>query len=70
MKEYYNKSWKQAWGTIGGLLIDLGKLSFGSLMLGSMLRGGLNPFQTFLFGAVLAMVFFAVGILLITLNKE
>jgi hypothetical protein len=30
--------------TIGNIFIDIGKLSFGGLMLGSILRGGFDPF--------------------------
>jgi hypothetical protein len=65
-----SKNWKQIRTTIGGLLLDLGKLSFGSLLLGSILRGGFDPFQTFIFGAALAIVLFALGIWLISRNKE
>jgi len=65
-----SKNWKQVWTTIGSLLLDLGKLSFGSLLLGSILRGGFDPFQTFLFGAGVAIVFFALGIWIISRNKE
>jgi len=65
-----SKNWKKAWATIGNLLLDLGKLAFGSLILGSVLRGGFDPFQTFLFGAGVAIIFFAVGILLTTKYKE
>ena len=61
---------RRSLAAIGSLLLDLGKLAFGSLILGSVLRGGFDPFQTFLFGAGVAMVFFAVGILLITKYKE
>jgi len=56
--------------TIGTILIDLGKLSFGSLLLGSVLRGGFDPMQTFIMGAALAIIFFIIGIILINRNKE
>jgi hypothetical protein len=65
-----NTNWKKSWATIGSLLLDLGKLAFGSLILGSVLRGGFDPFQTFLFGAGVVIVFFAIGILLTTKYKE
>jgi len=65
-----SKNWKQVKTTIGNLFLDLGKLSFGSLILGSILRGGLDPFQTFLFGAAVAIVLFVVGIWIISTNKE
>jgi hypothetical protein len=60
----------QVWTTIGNLLIDLGKLAFGSLILGSLLTGGIEPFLIGLFGTVSAMVCFIVGIFLIAYKKE
>jgi len=65
-----SKNWKKAWATIGSLLLDLGKLAFGSLILGSVLSGGFDPLQTFLFGSCVAIVFFAFGILLTIKYKE
>ena len=56
--------------TIGTICVDLGKLSFGSLILGAVLRGSLNPLEILLFGSAIAIVFFIVGISLIVLNKE
>jgi hypothetical protein len=53
-----SKSWKKTLAIMGNLLLDLGKLAFGSLILGSLLRGGFDPFQTFLFGSGVAIVFF------------
>jgi len=64
------KKRNQTGKTIGTILVDLGKLSFGSLLLGSVLRGGFDPLQTFIMGAVLAIVLFAIGIVLITRSKE
>ena len=55
---------------VGTILVDLGKLSFGSLLLGSVLRGGFDPLQTFIMGAVLAIILFVIGIVLITRSKE
>jgi len=65
-----SKNWKQLRKTIGTIFVDLGKLSFGSLILGSVLRGGFDPFQTFVFGTALAIVFFVVGVLLLIKDKE
>ena len=64
------KNWNQVKKSIGTIFIDLGKLSFGSLILGSVLRGGFDPMQTFIFGAALAIVFFIVGILVVAKTKE
>ena len=61
---------KQVKTSIGNLLVDLGKLSFGSLILGSILRGGQDPFQILSFGAALTVLFFVVGICIIYFNKE
>jgi hypothetical protein len=64
------KNWKPIGTTIGSLLLDLGKLSFGGLLLGSILRGGLDPFNTFLLGGGLAIGFFIGGIIIIAINRE
>ena len=65
-----SKNWKQVKTTIGNLFVDLGKISFGSLMIGSILRGGLDPFQTFVFGATVSMISFVAGIWIISTSKE
>jgi len=65
-----SKNWNQVRKTIGNILIDLGKLSFGSLILGSVLRGGFDPLQTFIFGTALAIVFFVIGLILSNSIKE
>jgi hypothetical protein len=64
------KNLKQVKATIGNLFIDLGKLAFGSLILGSILKGGIEPFLILVFGAASAILFFLIGILIIALNKE
>jgi len=65
-----SKNWNKAKTTIGNIFVDLGKLSFGSLILGSVLRGGLDPFQTFMFGAAVAIIFFVIGIWFVAAGKE
>ena len=65
-----SRNWDKAKTAIGGILIDLGKLSFASLMLGSILRGGLDPVQTFISGTAVAGVFFIVGIRFIAGVRE
>jgi hypothetical protein len=65
-----DKKRTQTGKTIGTIMIDLGKLSFGSLLLGSVLRGGFDPLQTFIMGAVLAIILFVIGVVLITRSKE
>ena len=64
------RNWKLIKTTIGNLFIDLGKLAFGSLILGSILRGGLDPFQTFVFGSVITILLFVVGVWIISTSKE
>jgi len=65
-----SKSWKDLYTTVGTIFVDLGKLSFGSLILGSVIRGGFDPFQTFIGGAVIAVVLFVIGVALILRGKE
>jgi hypothetical protein len=65
-----NKKWNHLSATIGTLFIDMGKLSFGSLMLGSILKGDVDLFQLFIFGAATAMVLFAVGVWFVSMSKE
>ena len=52
------------------MMIDLGKLSFGSLILGSVLRGGFDPFQTFIGGVAIVIFLFTLGIIFIQKSKE
>jgi len=65
-----SKNWNQVSKTIGTIFIDLGKLSFGSLILGSVLRGGFDPLKTFIFGTAIAIIFFIVGVILLARAKE
>jgi hypothetical protein len=65
-----NKKWKQLSITIGNIFIDLGKLTFGSLMLGSILKGGTDLFQMFTFGAAITMVLFVAGVWFVTISGE
>jgi len=65
-----SKSWKKTKTTVGNIFIDLGKLSFGSLILGSILRGGIDPLQTFVFGTAVVTILFAVGVLFVNADKE
>ena len=65
-----NKEWQRLSGTIGTIFIDMGKLSFGSLMLGSILKGDIDLFHMFIFGAATAMALFAVGVWFVSMGKE
>ena len=64
------RNWKHLFATIGTIFVDLGKLSFGSLILGSILRGGLDPLQTFIGGVAIAVVLFVTGVIFILKGKE
>jgi hypothetical protein len=65
------KNTKQKYAaTIGTVFIDIGKLAIGSLIFGSVLRGSLNPIQVLLFGAIFAIVFLVIGVILVVLFKE
>jgi len=65
-----SKGWKHLYTTIGTIFVDLGKLSFGSLILGSVIRGGFDPFQTFIGGVVIAIFLFVFGVVLTMKGKE
>ena len=52
-------------GIIGTIFVDLGKLSFGSLILGSVLRGSLDPFQVFILGSAASFLAFTIGVILV-----
>ncbi|GHT65256.1 hypothetical protein FACS1894110_06690 [Spirochaetia bacterium] len=65
-----NKKWQRLSKTIGTVFVDLGKLAFGSLMLGSILKDEIDPFQTFIFGTGIAVIALAVGIWFISMSEE
>jgi hypothetical protein len=64
------KNSKQLSKTFGNLFVDIEKLAFGSLMLGSILKGGMDPFQTFIFGSIIAIICFVVGVWFISMSEE
>ncbi len=64
------KKWKKLFATIGSLFIDLGKLAFGGLVLGSVLNRGIDLFIMFLFGAVVSVLLFIAGILFMVFCEE
>ena len=59
------KNWKRLKGTLGTIFVDLGKLSFGSLILGSVLRGGMDPSQVFIVGAIASFITFTIGVVIV-----
>jgi len=54
----------------GSLCIDLGKLAFGGLILGSIMKGELNSSQILFFGILFALVAFLVGFIAYSKTKE
>ena len=65
-----NKAWQRLSGTIGNLFIDIGKLLFGSLMLGSILKGDADLFRLFVFGAASSMILFTTGVWFVSMSRE
>jgi hypothetical protein len=61
---------KHFFATIGTIMVDLGKLAFGSLILGSILHDGFDPFRTFIGGVASAMLLFVLGVVFILKSKE
>ncbi|GHV30804.1 hypothetical protein AGMMS4952_18350 [Spirochaetia bacterium] len=51
-------------------VFDMGKLTFGSLVLGAMLRGEIEVTRIFLFGVSAAALLFIVGAILILNSGE
>jgi len=65
-----SKRWTRAYKTIGTVFVDLGKFTYGSLILGGLLKGDIDPFRVFLFGVITATLFFVVGTILISQSEE
>jgi hypothetical protein len=55
---------------VGRLLLDIGKILFGTLFLGGVLRGEVEPLVTVIAGIGTAMLFFVFGIWLTTKKKD
>lgn len=56
--------------TVGTVLVDLGKLLFGSLFLGSVLRGVVEPVLTSVICVTSAIIFIIAGVIFILKGKE
>jgi hypothetical protein len=57
-------------GDTGKLMLDLGKLVFGSVFLGGVLRGGVPQIILVISGFVVAIVCCFIGLLLIAKEKK
>jgi hypothetical protein len=55
---------------MGKLCLDLGKLAFGSLFLGSILLGKLTQAVIFVYGLFASVLLFVVGISLTVLSED
>ena len=64
------KNWKRVGETTGTVFLDLGKLSFGSLILGAILKGEIDQFRIFVFGIAAAALLFAAGIWFIFMSED
>ena len=65
-----DEKWNRVCTVMGGIFIDLGKLLFGSVVLGSVLNGGPEQLHIFLFGISSATLMFATGILFVSISEE
>ena len=65
-----NRKWNRAYKTIGTVFVDLGKFTYGSLILGGLLKGDIDPFWVFLFGVISASLFFIVGTIFISQSED
>ena len=61
---------KHFFATIGTIMVDLGKLAFGSLILGSILHDGFDPVRTFIVGVAATVALFVTGVVFILKGKE
>jgi hypothetical protein len=60
---------KVAIENIGKVCLDLGKLSFASLVLGTILKGEIDRAYIIIAGSVAALILIVVGIILLTKSK-
>ena len=65
-----NKRLHQAFKTTGTIFIDMGKLTFASLILGALLKGDVDQLLLFVFGVAAVAILFVVGILLVSVSEE
>jgi hypothetical protein len=58
------------WEDAGKLLLDIGKLTFGSFILGGVLRGNVPWYMILIVGAIVSTVCISVGLVLAAKGKE
>jgi hypothetical protein len=64
------KKWRRVWETTGKVFLDLGKISFGSLILGTILKGEIDQVQLFAFGVLTTVLLFVVGIWFVSMSED
>jgi hypothetical protein len=64
------KKWLFAGESVGKMLFDLGKLVFGSLVLGTMLRGSIDQSRLFIGGVIATGLLLVIGLMLVIITKE
>jgi hypothetical protein len=68
-KSYLCSMNKVAVENIGKVCLDLGKLSFASLVLGTILKGNIEKAYVIIAGSITALILIGIGIILITQSK-
>jgi hypothetical protein len=58
------------WENVGKAFFDMGKLVFGSVVLGALLRADANVVVLFLFGITATVLLFIGGAIILKLNEE
>jgi hypothetical protein len=64
------KRWLYIYESFGKWLVDLSKLGFGSLILGTIIKGDLPQFALLLAGGVFTLITAVLGFLLVSLGEE
>jgi hypothetical protein len=64
------KKWHRFLEHFGKLLLDLAKLSFGSLVLGTIIKGEIEHSTLLLVGSFVSLAVAALGLSLVTVNEE
>jgi hypothetical protein len=57
---------KRATKEVGKVLVNFGNLTFASLVLGTIIKGDFNQFALLIVGVGIAVLFIALGIVLLT----
>ena len=58
------------WDNVGKALFDIAKIRFGSVVVGTLLRGEINTVILFLYGLITSVLLFLAGAVVFILNEE